>query len=134
MKRATNSTNNGILWLKLDQDSKQLLEESYPPRYPRIFYDHVTLAFGVTRGSVSHLIGQAATVQAYAHAHNAQIEAVRIEPNELPDTYGVPHITLSALEGTAPFQSVAMLKAEHEESAIDPPLTLNGFLEFMPLS
>jgi hypothetical protein len=123
----------GILWLRLDADSKELLQKLYPHKYPAEYYHHVTLVFGTTRELLRHPIGTLATVRAYAHAHNADIEAVRVETDGLPDTYGVPHITLSAQPGVGPFRSVAMLQGDHQEEPIDPPLELKGDLEFNPL-
>jgi len=129
----TNELDTGVLWLKLDADSKQLLQKLYPPKYSDPYYDHVTLAFGVPRESVSHLIGQAASANVYAYAHNAKVEAVRVKTSGLPDTYGVPHITLSTQQGVEPFESVAMLKGDHQEVPINPPFELKGQTEFILL-
>ena len=131
----TNKSPNtkGILWLQLSPQSQAQLKQAFPPRYPNSFYHHVTLAFGVTRQEVEQYIGQPAVVQAYAYASNVQVEAVRVATDGLPDTYGVPHVTLSTATGIEPFESVAMLQAQHHEVSIEPPLELQGIMAFIPL-
>jgi len=129
----TRETGRGILWLKLEEASRQTLQAHFPPKYPTTYYDHVTLAFGTNQELVRGLIGITATVRAYAYASNTEIEAVRVQTNGLPDTYGVPHITLSAQPGVEPFKSVAMLQGEHGEVPISPNLKLFGVIEFIPL-
>ncbi len=122
----------GILWLKLDGASKGELQKAYPPRYPNIFYDHVTLIFGAHQEAVNHMIGKNALAHVLVHAYNDRVEAVRVNTHGLPDMYGVPHITLSAQEGVEPFESVAMLQSEHHEEPVDPPVELDGTIEFIP--
>jgi len=124
---------NGILWLKLDEASRQLLQANFPATLVMPFYDHVTLAYDVSRESIAPYIGQSAGVVAYAYATNGKVEAVRVETAGLPDTYGVPHVTLSTAVGIQPFEAVAMLHGEHAEQPIEPSLTLTGKLEFVPL-
>ena len=123
----------GILWLKLHEQSRQLLRDAYPPKYPHSFYDHVTLAYGVSEGSVQQYVGLETSVSAYAYASNNQVEAVRVHTESLPDTYGVPHITLSTQKGIKPFAAVAMLTSEHIEIPCEPPLVLAGRIEFVAL-
>lgn len=122
----------GILWLKLDAVSRERLLAAYPPKYEAIFCDHITLLFDVPKEDVISLLGRKESAQVYAYARNQQIEAVRVRTN-LPDTYGVPHITLSAKAGVNPFESVAMLRKDHIEAALDTPLEVTGLLEFVPL-
>jgi len=128
----SNDIRNGILWLKLDARSKQLLQQRFPAIYPNTFYDHVTLAYGTTKIAVAELIGKSDSVQAYAYAKNEKAEAVRVNTRGLPDTYGAPHITLSTADGVEPFESVTMLKSDHHETKIAP-LELSGVLEFIYL-
>lgn len=128
-----NKSATGILWLKLDATSKRQLQDAFPPHYPDTYYDHITLVFGTPQEPVNHLIGTRSTAIVYAHAHNDKIQAVRVRANGLPDTYGVPHVTLSAQPGVEAFESVAMLQGEHEETEIDPPLEITGTIEFIPL-
>ncbi len=122
----------GILWLKLDEASKGQLQEEYPPRYPNVFYDHVTLVFEAHQAAVNYLIGKKAVAHVLAYARNDHVEAVRVDTHGLPDTYGVPHVTLSTEEGIEAFESVAMLQSEHHEESVDPPLELDGTIEFIP--
>ena len=119
----------GVLWFVLDQSSSERLRRAVPPRYQNEFYHHVTLAYGVERPDVASFVDKPWTIKVYAEAHNSQAQACRVETNGLPDTYGVPHITLSAAEGVKPFASVAMLQGGHEEESIDP-IELTGVVKF----
>lgn len=122
----------GILWLKLDGTSRANLKSRYPAQYENSYYDHVTLAFGANKRDVALHIGTTANATVYAYAQNPRIEAVRVRTDNLPDTYGTPHITLSAANGVPPFESVAMLKADHFEEAIESPFEITGTVEFIP--
>lgn len=129
----TNPTDNrGILWLKLNQASRDILRTTYPSKYDDAYYDHVTLLFGATRKEVESYIGEHAEVTVYAHAFDDSIEAVRVN-STLPDTYGVPHVTLSAKSGVEPFKSVAMLQGKHTEVPCSKPFTISGTIEFIAL-
>lgn len=129
----TPNDNPGILWLVLSPAARQRLQDAHPPLYENDFYHHVTLAFDVPRQSVEQFIGRPAVVQAYAHVADANVQAVRVatDPQDnLPDTYGVPHITLSTAAGIEPFAAVAMIKGDHTAAPIDPPLQIDGTVEF----
>jgi len=123
----------GILWLKLDTQSRARLSAAYPAKYHDTYYDHVTLLFGVLRKDVEEYIGQEAQTSGYAYVDNGYIEALRVDSGDLPDTYGVPHITLSAESGTDPFESVAMLINDHSETPRDAPLVITGTIQFISL-
>lgn len=122
----------GILWLKLSQASQEKLKSVYPPKYQDSYYHHVTLLFDVAKKDVLQYIGKQKQVEVYAHGYNNRIEAVRVH-SQLPDTYGVPHITLSAQSGTDPFESVAMLHGDHTEIPRSTPFSVSGTIEFVPL-
>lgn len=119
----------GILWFVLDRSSTERLRLAVPPRYKNEFYHHVTLQYGVARQAVAAFIDKPWTIKVYAVAHNNEAQACRVDTNGLPDTYGVPHVTLSTAEGIPPFASVAMLQGEHEEIAIEP-IELTGRVAF----
>ena len=123
----------GILWLKLSPASQEQLKSAYPPRYNKAYYHHVTLLFDVSQKSVTQYVGKEEQIEVYAHSFNDRIEAVRVH-SHLPDTYGVPHITLSARPNVAPFESVAMLRGEHTEAPRKTPLLVSGVMEFVPLT
>jgi hypothetical protein len=120
----------GILWFVLDEESAAQLRTLVPARFEKTWYHHITLRYGVERYEVAAIIGQRHQIEAYAVAFNDQAQAVRVETNGLPDEYGVPHITLSTTAAVKPFASVAMLKGGHDESKIEPPIALNGTVEF----
>lgn len=122
----------GIVWLKLSKQSIQKLKNAFPPNYPNTFYDHVTLVFGTQRNLFEDIIGDSATIVVYAYAKNHQVEAARVQHDGLPDTYGVPHITLSTQLGIKPFASVRMLQEDHYEKTVSP-LELEGVIEFVTL-
>lgn len=126
------SEQRGILWLRLSPTAQKKLKNAYPPAYPDNYYHHVTLLFDVAKQDVLQYIGRQEQVEVYAHASNNRIEAVRVR-SQLPDTYGVPHITLSAQSGVDPFESVAMLRGDHTETPCDPPFAILGTIEFVPL-
>lgn len=104
-----------------------------PTPYHDIFYDHITLAFDVPKTAVVDFIGKKAQAKVYAHAYNQDVEAVRVTTYSLPDTYGVPHITLSTQKGIQPFGSVAMIKNPHNEEAAEPSFDVYGKIEFVAL-
>lgn len=120
----------GILWLVLDEASSERLRQAAPPMYPNRYYHHVTLLYGVARAAVLEYIGRATTVEAYVVGHNTKAQAARVHTSGLPDKEGVPHVTLSTADGTPPYASVAMLKGEHQEAPMVPPLELSGTIEF----
>lgn len=138
----------GILWLVLTEKSQNELRSACPPRYHteqvgHLLYHHATLLFDVLRGDkiVQQYIGRTVAIQVFAHAYSDTVQAVRIRPtseDDLPATsYGVPHITLSVQGDTKPFASVAMLQATpslHTEQALEPPLVLEGTIEFYPFN
>jgi hypothetical protein len=126
------SGQKGILWFVLDEESSEKLRQAVPPRYPNSYYHHVTLQHDVERSAVESWIGRRAAVTAYATAYSDAAQAVRVR-TDLPDMYGVPHVTVSTAEGIKPFASVAMLQGEHEESPLDPPFSLTGTIEFEDL-
>src|SRR5688572_10672630 len=108
----------GILWFVLDDQSRARLHEAVPPLYSDEYYHHVTLQYGVGRGSVASFIGKQWTIGAYAVGSNTEVQACRVQTNGLPDMYGVPHITLSAMPGIKPYASVAMLQQAHTETPL----------------
>lgn len=119
----------GILWFILDQHSVARLKQTVPPRYQNKFYHHVTLQYGADRRVVESFVNKPWTIKVYAVAYNNEAQACRVDTNGLPDTYGVPHITLSTTEGVEPFASVAMLTGNHDEILIKP-ITLTGTVKF----
>jgi len=121
----------GILWFVLDEDSRERLRRAVPPMYSKQWYHHITLLYGVERSAAEEFIGKPWAIEAYASAHNRQAQACRVNANGLPDTYGVPHVTLSTATGVAPFAAAAMLKGEHDEQPLDSPIRLTGQLEFI---
>jgi len=120
----------GILWFVLDKTSAARLRTAVPARYQHEYYHHVTLRYGVPHHAVQALIGQRHTITAYAVAHNDNAQACRVQTHGLPDTYGVPHVTVSTAPGIKPYASVAMLQAAHTEAPLDPPIELSGSVTF----
>jgi hypothetical protein len=132
---STTPSENGILWLVLDEASQAALHEHVPPVFENVFCHHVTLWHDISPDDeqVAALANTTQTISAYAIADNGKAQAVRVKTPGLPDKYGVPHITISTAKGVTPFQSVAMLQGDHTEVPLDPPLTLTGTIQFEPL-
>jgi len=121
---------NGMLWFVLDDRSQANLRSSCPAQFPRAFGDHATLRFDVPLSAAyEKLVGKPHTIEVYEHCWNNRVQAVRVRTNGLPDQYGVPHVTVSAVG--EPFESVAMLKGSHHSEPLS--LTLNGTVKFIPL-
>lgn len=119
----------GILWFVLDEQSRERLRQAAPPLYQNEYYHHVTLQYGVGREEVASFIGRSRTIKVYAIAYDEHSQACRVDTGDLPDTYGVPHITLSTAIGVKPFASVAMLRGEHSEHKIEY-LEITGTIAF----
>lgn len=134
MDKVTKNSNLGILSLQLSIESTELLQRLYPAKYQDIYCDHVTLVYGAPEEAVKYYTGKAAIASIFAYAHNQRVEAVRVATHGLPDTYGTPHITLSTQEGVDPFESVAMLKSEHDEQPLETEIDLEGTVEFIPFT
>ncbi|HYG83598.1 MAG TPA: hypothetical protein VD907_01850 [Verrucomicrobiae bacterium] len=124
---------NGILWLKLDTHSKKVLLEACPQRYEQLFCDHVTLRYDVPRAEVEGWIGTQTEVVAYEHCWNSNTQAVRVDSLELPNQYGVPHVTISTTAGTKPFTSVTMLQTGNCQRQPIDRLVLSGVIQFVSL-
>ncbi|HEX6258889.1 MAG TPA: hypothetical protein VFZ48_05415 [Candidatus Saccharimonadales bacterium] len=123
-------TDKGILWLRLDEPSRARLLQACPPRHATTYCHHVTLRHGVTAQEYEALFGRQCTVEVYEACWDGSVQAVRVNTHGLPDQYGVPHVTISAADGIAPFTSVAMLKdpAHHHQKLS---LELSGVIEFV---
>ena len=134
IKAMKNTVELGILSLQLSKESKQYLRDMYPAKYPDWYGDHVTLVYGAPKEATEYYAGKLAIASIFAYASNDRIEAVRVSTHGLPDTYGTPHITLSAKEGVAPFESVAMLKSDHDERPLEAEVDLSGTIEFIPFT
>ncbi len=124
----------GILWFVLDEPSAKRLRQIASPKYSNEFYHHVTLQYGVEEQTVAQWIGQKTAVEAYAVASNTEAQACRVRTQDLPDMYGVPHITLSTAKGIEPYASVAMLQGDHNEVLLEVPTALTGTIAFEPLA
>jgi hypothetical protein len=123
----------GLLWLHLDTASRAQLLELCEPRFSTLFCDHVTLRFDTPlTPEYNAMIGQTHTAHATEVCWNEKIQAVRVDTHDLPDQYGVPHITISATEDTPPFLSVEMLKTTHQRKVIGG-LAVTGVIQFIPL-
>ncbi len=95
----------------LTPDSVKLLKEKIPPKYGRIFYHHMTIAFNpsqVTFDKYKELLGKEIELQVIGYSHDDRAQVVLID-SELSENEH-PHITLSCDEYTKPTYSKELLK------------------------
>jgi hypothetical protein len=126
-----------FLALFLDEASKKLLLEVFQPKHPKVFAEHLTLAFG---GAVKGLpdefrIGHSVVpfdVCGWAENEKGQTAICSkkgLESLLAPDQ--PPHITISCAEGVPPKYSKELLtKAENKPLVTT--LTLKGVLDYFP--
>jgi hypothetical protein len=95
----------------LTEKSMQLLKEKLPPKYSRVFYHHMTIAFNPNEeifNKYKNLIGEEIDLQVFASCHDDRAHAVLIDTDKSENEH--PHITLSCIEDEKPFYSNKLLK------------------------
>ena len=123
--------NKGILWIKLDKESKENLINIVRPNYPKIYCDHITLLYGVYLDNYKEFIGRNEEIIVLENNWNNFIQAVTVEiKEELPRDGISPHITISSIIGVSPVKSNNMLFGIHNNEILSQRLKLNGKIEF----
>ena len=121
----------GILWIKLDNGSKNKLIEKLQPLYEVVYVDHVTLKYPAILEEVSNLIGRKEKIQLTRHLANEEIEAaeVKIDSN-LVLQKRKPHLTISAKKGVPPVKSRNMIESSRyiKDDSLD--IEVEGEVEF----
>jgi 2'-5' RNA ligase len=95
----------------LTEASIKLLKEKLPPKYSKVFYHHMTMAYNPSEeilNKYKNLIGEEIDLQVFASCHNDRAHAVLIDTDKSENTH--PHITLSCIEEESPVYSNELLK------------------------
>src|SRR5262245_40588293 len=97
----------GILWVKLTEESKKHLKELFPPKYEKVYVDHVTLKYDFPMELVpDDLLGQKVSVQLVSQRWNGDVQAAEVTlPTQLAGLVDHSHITISSLPKVAPVRS-----------------------------
>ncbi len=116
-----------FLAIYLDEKSKQLLLNTFPPKHSKVFAEHVTLQFKPTPEQIeefSHKVGKTVTFYASSYAEDKQGQAVGIEENLRLDGK-MTHVTISS--NVPPVYSLELL----EKSATHcDPIQLSGEYDY----
>lgn len=95
----------------LTQESIQKLKEKLPPKYDRVFYHHMTMAFNPSEeifNKYKNLIGEEIELQVFASCHDDRAHAVLVDSDKSEDEH--PHITLSCIKEEKPNYSRELIK------------------------
>lgn len=123
--------NKGILWIKLDEESRKRLLELVGTKYQEIYCDHVTLLYNVQVDEYAGLMGKNQEVTVEENCWNDRIQAVTVKIDEnLPIKNKKPHITISAKDGVPPVESNKMLMRHHNHEMLKTGQKLKGVIEF----
>lgn len=103
----------------LTEESIQLLKEKLPPKYSKVFYHHMTIAFNPNEeifNKYKNLIGEEIDLQVFASCHDDRAHAVMVDSDKSENEH--PHITLSCDENTKPRYSEDLIKRKTNLSNI----------------
>lgn len=95
----------------LTPESIQKLKEKLPPKYDRVFYHHMTMAFNPSEeifNKYKNLIGEEIELQVFASCHDDRAHAVLVDSDKSEDEH--PHITLSCIKEEKPNYSRELIK------------------------
>jgi hypothetical protein len=114
---------DGVIGWKLDRDQRAELLQQFPPKYPRIDADHVTLTVGASRSALlpSETVGEIVGRVDDGRGVEAMVVKIAGTPDR-PDgsTY---HITWSLKDGRKPVESNDVLRA-HQWEMFDLPMPI----------
>lgn len=103
----------------LTPESIQQLKEKLPPKYSKVFYHHMTIAFNPSEeilNKYKNLIGEEIDLQVFASCHDGRAHVVLVDTNKSENEH--PNITLSCDENTKPFYSNELIKRKTNYSNI----------------
>lgn len=95
----------------LTPDSIKILKDKIPPKYARVFYHHMTMAFNPSQETFDKykdLLGKEIELSVFAYCHDDRAQAVLVDTDLSEKKY--PHITLSCDERTKPVYSEELLE------------------------
>ncbi len=124
---------NGILWVKVTKEARNVLLELCPPKYKKIFADHVTLLYNISFDSIpDELFGSKVGIKLKQEKWDSQIQAVGVElPQSIAHMVKNAHITISAKQGVPPVRSNELFESEQVEArSLTENIEIEGFIEF----
>jgi hypothetical protein len=100
-----------IIWLTLDNESKQKLLETVQPKFSKIYCDHITLDWDTNLEDWKQFEGKTYNLETNRIANDKFIQAipVNLESIEVMSVNKVLYIIVSGEPQTHPFYSNAML-------------------------
>jgi len=118
----------------LDKDSRDTLLKAFPPKFPDVIAEHVTVRFGVSEaGAQNFPLGEVKEIDVIAYCCDESLECVAVwvgEDGTRPDGKQY-HITLSLdrSAGRKPAHSNDVLKSVAPVPLV--PFTLSGTLQYL---
>ena len=112
----------------LTTESQWLLVSTFPPAFPNVYADHVTLCFKPTSESISATkIGQKVKVRVTSHESGNGIQAIRVQvPSGVHFDAEYPHVTISTDNSASPKMSGAVLSKPQKSTQSVKSLVLEG--------
>lgn len=108
-----------IYWAAfLTNKSSNVLKSIFKPEHPKVFAEHVTLAFAPTEEQNKQWekrLGETVELKVVYEAKDKRGHAVIVEGVQREDG-GIPHITISCAKGTKPFYSNYLLSKGHKKT------------------
>ena len=110
-----------IYWaIKLDIPSKVALLSAYPPKHPKVFAEHMTIAFSpsdVLIERMEKICGHKREIKITGHAEDEYGQAVVVN-SEVPGRLdeGLAHVTISCADGVGPVYSNKLLKQGYKKT------------------
>lgn len=95
----------------LTPESIVLLKEKLLPKYSKVFYHHMTIAYNPNEeifNKYKNLIGEEIDLQVFASCHDDRAHVVLVDTDKSESEH--PHITLSCIEEESPVYSIELLK------------------------
>lgn len=108
----------------LNKESVDKLKEEISPKYPEVFYHHMTLVYNPSEEEYEKyedMLGETVEFKVVKHCFDDKCQAVLVDTDLSMNEY--PHITLSCTEDTKPTYSNQMLEGS---SCEDVSLILSG--------
>ena len=107
----------------LDEPSRKILLERFPPKHANIFAEHITLQTKIK--DIHDDLGKPVEFQVYGYGEDDKGQAVSVNLFNVESQNTIPHITISVIQGESPKYSNQLLEKGHE--AI-PPFILSGVI------
>ena len=117
--------------LFLDSSSRAELVNRFPYSHDEKHADHMTMTFRPDADSPLYgMVGEKRRVKVIGYAEDGKAQAVLLDPEGLPVTSGVPHVTLSTAPGVAAKYSKELARDAEPTASF----TLSGVIDTFPRS